>query len=307
MSNQTDPCDKNKSLLLDCKRELNSRKILKEGEAKAAYTKKKEKISDRNHKVCCLLKAKESHDFYCNIDIYVAIDAGNKAESISTKIGELTGKSKELKKALVDVSKCLKGIKSKAAELVNKVCEIDTQFKDSCNLEQKNILEEHFKNEKCFDSEGVCDGYDLSCFENIVCCMKDKTQEIWTKADGAFDSSVNIAGIQTFSDVASLKDSTSTIIQCLTDFKNDIDKNVGTTDTGVKEAKKEISACVKEVATNTMVEHTCTSMFESTAATLDFACKPCDPKPETTIDEICCKILEGKPTTGGENPKRHYA
>lgn len=285
------PCDKNTSLLLDCKRELAARKTLKTGAAVSAYVLKKEKIDNRNHKICCLLKAEESHALYRNIDIYLGIDAGCKADEINKKVTDLTAKSKDLGKAMMEVTKCLKTIKEKAAELKNKVCNIDTAIKDSCNKAQLQILNTHFTEEHCFDPEGLFDGADLNTFEEIVICMVTQTQKIWTKADAAFNSSVSIAGIQTFSDVAALKDRSKLVIKCLGDFKKDLDKNLGSTEMSLKEAKKEISTCVKETAVNTMNEHLATATFEGTAATLDFACNPCDPAPTMTIEEICEKVM----------------
>lgn len=285
------PCDKNNSLLLDCKRELDTRKTLKGGTAVSSIILKQEKIINRDNKICCFLKAEQSHTLYRNLNIYLGIDANCKADEIKSKVTDLSVSSKELGKKMVEVTKCLKTIKEKAAELKNKVCDIDTAIKDSCNKTQLQILNSHFTQEDCFDSKGLFGGIELSNMEDIVSCMVDQTKDIWKKADNAFKSSVSIAGIQTFSDVTALKERSMMVIKCLGDFKKDLDSNVSSTETNIKEAQKEMITCIKEVALNTMNEHLATSTFEGTAATLDFACDPCNPASEMTIEDICDKVM----------------
>ena len=293
VSNQN-PCNKGNNLLLDCRREINSRKIIKIGDSKAAITAREEKEVNRNHKVCCLLKARDSNDFYNSLNLYIAIDANCKATEIEKKVVVLTDKGNELVKALKGISDCLEIVKSKAGELKNKACDIQTQVNDKCNTKQLKILEDHFKNDHCFDSEGKFGNADLSSFEKITEYIVTSTKSILSNSDTAYQSSRKIKGIQTFSDVAALKERTKAVGKCLIDFKKDIDNNLSSTENSYNEAKKEINECVKEVALKTMIEHTVTSCYEGLAATLDFACNksPCDPYPTTTIDEICKKVTE---------------
>ena len=310
-SGANDPCGQNKDIMLPCKKELKSEKILLQGAAEAAKKVKETFEANRNNKVCYMLKADETARLYRNIDIYVAIDANTRAETIEKNIDDLVKKSSDLEKAISEAVKCIKTIKHKAAELKAKACDLDTQTKDSCNQQQLTILDAHFS-EKCKVSApgGTGDFFD---FKAIVAHVLTKTGEIYKNADTAFNSAVSIAGIQTFSNVKSLKEMSKQMTLCIKDFKKDVDTNVKTGDDELKKAQEELAKSVKEVSLKTMEEHKESVKYEGVAFTLDFVCDPgCEDCGDKDITEICCKVMntfcgEGEECGCGQKDKKQYS
>ena len=290
--NGQDPCGKDKDILCECKTAMIDEVTLLEGVADAAVTTKDSKVETRDNKVCCVLKAEETSTIYRNIDYYVAIDANCRTEQIEKKVDDLTKKSDDLNKAIQEAVKCIKNIKSKTSELKAKACDLDTEIKDSCNKQQLGILNKHFKT-KCQarkpDGNGENDCFED--FEAIASYIKEQTGLIWEKADKSFNDAVSISGIQTFSNVKSLKELSKTVAVCAKDFKKNIDDNIKSSADELKKAQDELATCVKEVSTKTMEEHAATTLYEGNAFALDFICWPdCDN--EEDISELCCKVME---------------
>ncbi len=289
------PCDQSKDIMLPCKKDLKSQKIAWRGVASAARTTKDTYIANRDNKVCCVIKADETTRLYRNIDFYVGIDANCKAEVIEKNIDDLLKKSGDLEKAIAEAVKCIKLIKDKAIELKAKACELDTQSKDSCNSTQLSILNTHFS-DKCSDivvtngTDGI-DGTDggVGAFSAILKDIITRTGVVCQKADKAFSSAVSIAGIQTFSNIKSLKDMSKQVTLVIKDFKKDTDANVKTSADELKKAQDELAAAIKDVSLKTLEEHKESVKYEGVAFTMDFLCEPtCD---DGDITELCCKVM----------------
>lgn len=314
--NENDPCGKDRDILCECKTALIDEVQGLSGVAEASATITESKKETRDTQVCCVLKAEETSKVYRNMDYYVAIDASCKTEQIEKNIDDLIKKSGSLGAAINEAVQCINGIKAKTAELKAKACDLDTQMRDSCNSQQLNILDKHFSG-KC-EVVKPNDSGSEDCFldfKDIVKDLASKTEEIWSKSDTAFTNAVNISGIQTFSNVKSLKELSKTVAACVKDFKKNVDENVkGSTDELAK-AHDELAKAAKEVATKTMEEHKHTSLYEGTAFALEFVCEPgCDdPKiPEApTIPDLCDKVRQtlcnDKDSASSSSPTKTYS
>jgi gas vesicle protein len=280
-------CEQEKDILLPCKKDLKSQKIAWRGAAYAARTTKETYIASRDNKVCCVIKADETTRLYRNLDFYVAIDATCKAETIEKNIEDMIKKNSDLEKAIAEVVKCVKVIKDKTVELKAKACDLDTQRNDSCNNLQLNILNTHFS-EKC--KVKIPGGTtEFGNFTAIVDHIIEKTGVTCKAADKAFSSAVSIAGIQTFSNIKSLKDLSKQLTLTIKDFKKDIDTNVKSSADELKNAQDELAKAVKEVSLKTLDEHKVSVNYEGIAFTMDFLCNPdCQ---DGNIVDLCCKVM----------------
>ena len=288
---ETDPCGKDRDILCQTKTALIDEVKMLDGIAEAAVTNRESQEVVRNSQVCCVLKAQETHTFYRHIDYYVAIDASSKTEHIEKNIGDLIKKSDDLSKAINEAVKCINGIKAKTVELKAKACDLDTQMKDSCNSQQLNILNNHFSS-KCevVKPNNISPQDCYGNFSEIASDIIGKTDETWSAADSAFNNAVSIAGIQTFSNVESLKELSKTVAASVKEFKKNVDENIKSSEGEVKKAQEELSKAVKEVTTKTMEEHKDTTKYEGTAFALEFVCQPdCDK--EDDIATICEKVM----------------
>ena len=284
-------CDQKKDIMLPCKKDLKSQKIAWRGVASAARTTKDTYIANRDNKVCCVIKADETTSLYRNIDFYVAIDANCKAEVIEKSIDDLLKKSGDLEKAIAEAVKSIKLIKDKAIELKAKACDLDTQSKDSCNSQQLIILNNHFA-DKCSDivvPDDTGNDGEKGVFSAILKDIINKTGVVCRKADKAFSSAVSIAGIQTFSNIKSLKEMSKQVTLVIKDFKKDVDANVKTSTDELKKAQDDLAAAVKDVSLKTLEEHKESVKYEGVAFTMDFLCDPiCD---DGDITDLCCKVM----------------
>ena len=289
---QDDPCGKGRDLLCECKTALISEVELLSGAAKSATTARKSKEETIDKKVCCVLKAEETHKVYTNIDYYVAIDAACKTEEIEKNVSEHIKKATKLNDAVKEAVKCLQSIKTKAVELKAKACELDTQIKDECNRPQLDVLNQFFKNKcKVDKAEG---GSQFEDFSEIIEYLGSSANKIYDKSNKTFNDGVSISGIQTFSNIDSLKDLSKATTICAQEFKKDIDENVKSSAEKVKTSHSELASCIKDSSLKEIEEHKHSSKYEGVAFTLDFVC--CDCKADcrcenVDIDDICCKVM----------------
>lgn len=269
-------CEKSSDILLDYKKTLKNEKTEKQGTAEASCKTKDGHRNARNSKVCVLLKSEEASRFYRNLDLYAAIDATCTIESVQKNVDDQIKKSDELSKALAEASKMIKGIKDKAAELKAKACDLDTQLKDDCNKEQLRILNCNF-HKHCGYKEGYTED---DAFLTTANSLIKKAEIVNKQASRTFNASAEIAGIQTFSNVKSLKDMSKSLVDTIKAFKTDVDTNVKDRAVDVTKAQEDLAKTIKELATKTLEEHKATSTYEGIAFTLDFVCN----------DDRCCDV-----------------
>lgn len=281
------PCGTPIDLLRQCKDDLRSKKLLAEGKAKASDKTVAGKISSRHTNTCFVLKANETVSFYRNIDFYFAIEASVTTETVQKNVDEFVKKSDALEKAIADAAKAIKAIKDKANEVKSMACELDSQMKDDCNKAQLKILRDGFTN----NCKSNFDDYDLpeQTFDGVIAYLIEKSNKAKELADKAFGSVVDISGIQTFSNVDSLKELSKTLAEKGKEFKGDIDKNVKDNTAELAKAQEELAKIIKELSVTVLEGHKASTEFEGTAFTLDFVCSPdsCD---DGRIQEICCKV-----------------
>lgn len=289
-NNGNDPCGGNRDVLCQYKTALINEVKELFGKADASETLKETKEAVRDSKVCCVLKADETSRFYRNIDFYVAIDANSKAEQIAKNVDEIVKRSENLTKAIGEMVKLIKNLKTKSRELKDKACELDTQIKDSCNQQQLNILNSQFSSDKAKCSvkrPGTEKGF--MNFTEIASYIESGTKVVWKNADDAFKNAVSISGIQTFSNLKSLKELSKTMATCANEFKKNIDENVKNSTEDLKKAQEELAASVKEVSLKTVEGHKETTLYEGAAFALEFVCDPecCS---NESISKLCAEV-----------------
>lgn len=302
-----DPADclKKKDILHDYKKHLQNNKTEKNGIAEAAKETTKGYLQDRNGKVCFVLKAEEAVRFYRNIDLYVGIQSTCVAEAAQKNVDEQIKKSDDLAKALQEVSKSLKTLKDKAAELKAKACELDTQLKDDCNREQLRILNCNFEQTCGYPKSGTTEAF-TALAEQLI----DISKAVCSQASKTFNDSAQIAGIQTFSNVKSLKDMSKMIGDAVKSFKTDVDTNVKDRSADETKDREELAKAVKELTVKKLEQNKATTCFEGIAFTVDFLCSEDNCLIDDTIPGICAEVMscfcETPDGGGGSRSKPEY-
>jgi hypothetical protein len=261
-------CEQTKDILLECKKAMQDEKKQKQGSAEAALETRVGQLETRDSKVCILLKSEEASRFYRNLDLYAAIDATCTVEAVQKNVDDQIKKSDDLSKALAEASKCIKIIKDKAAELKAKACDFDTQLNDDCNKEQLRILNCNFF-ERCSYKEGFTKD---DAFEKMAIEVIEKAKAVSIQAAKTFHASAEISGIQTFSNVKSLKDMSKSLVDTIKAFKTDVDTNVKDRAGEVTKAQEDLAKAVKDLATKTLERNKATTIYEGVAFTLEFVC-----------------------------------
>ncbi len=300
-----DPADclKKKDILLEYRKYLQSIKTEKLGVAKAAEKTTEGYEQDRNGKVCFVLKAEEAARFYRNIDLYVGIQASCVADAVQKNVEDQIKKSDDLAKALQEVSKSLKTLKDKAAELKAKACELDTQIKDDCNREQLRILNCNFEQNCGYPKSGDAEAFTALAEQLISISIGVNSQ-----ASKVFNDSAQIAGIQTFSNVKSLKDMSKMIAEAVKAFKADVDTNAKDRSAEESKDREELGKAVKELTVKKLEQNKATTCFEGIAFTVDVLCGEDTCNIDDTLPGICEEVMSCfcKTPDGGGSSKPEY-
>lgn len=283
-------CETTKDILLECKKAMQNEKKEKQGTAEASCKTKEGQQLTRTSKVCILLKSEEASRFYRNLDLYAAIDATCTIEAVQKNVDDQIKKSDELSKALAEASKMIKVIKDKAAELKAKACDLDTQLNDDCNKEQLRILNCNFY-KRCGYQEGFTED---DAFKKMATGLIEKAITVNSQASKTFNASAEISGIQTFSNVKSLKDMSKSLVDTIKAFKSDVDTNSKDRAGEVIKAQEDLAKVVKDLATKSLEQNKATTSYEGIAFTLDFVCKKdrCKDVPSLNdIPNLCTEVM----------------
>ncbi|MEW7289068.1 hypothetical protein [Aquimarina sp. 2304DJ70-9] len=249
--------------ICDIQKVIENERKTAESSYTAYTTKRDSKEIARGYKICCLDKAEESYDVYQDLMSCIVLKNYKKTEIIQKNVDDFCKKDDDLEKLINESSKLINELRVKIKEANDAACAMANCIKD-CIPEPKNGAER--KGNKA-EWQRIKEVYKI--LKNIT----DKTSILAAKGQNAFNSTVNVAGIQTFINTCGLKSFASKLIETMKTFKDFISENIKTTEKDVATYRDELNVIVEELA-----EVTCNLYLEGTKekglyATRKFICE----------------------------------
>ncbi|AXT61559.1 hypothetical protein D1816_14775 [Aquimarina sp. AD10] len=218
---------------------------------------RRSKKAARRYKVCGLDKAQESQGVYEDIMSCVTIGSSKKTEIIQKNVNEYTKKDDEIEKLIKESSKLLNEMRLKIEDAHNAACAMSNCF-------ENKILPKTGKSTK--------DGEKADVHEDLQKILQ-KTKELNEKGQNAFDSSVTIAGIQTFTNTHSLNDFMAKLSAAMGTFKSTVEQNITSTSGDVTVCREELNVIEEELAQVVCDKKTEAVKYQGLEDVIDYVCK----------------------------------
>ncbi len=241
---------------------------------KSAEILQRSKETVKGYKICCLTKAEESHEIYQDLMSCVTIENYKKTKLIQTSVEEyIKKKDDEIETLISDSSKLLNDLRIKMEEANNAACAMANCVKN------KLIPKSSDKNGKNKQTNPL---------EDPLNKILEKTKMLDEKGQNAFKSMVTIAGIQTFTNTASLTEFVTKLMEAMTIFKDCVATNIQSTGGEITKAREELNTVMEELAQIICDKYVQTATGKGLHYVKCFVC-------ETECDEGCidlCKDFE---------------
>jgi hypothetical protein len=253
-------------------------KIIKNEEAasdslyKANGTKKDSKEIARGYKICCLSQAEESYNIYQDLMSCIVIKNYTKVGIIQKNVDEYIQKDDELEKLINESSKLINDLRVKMNEANDAVCIMVNCVKE-CILPKTKTG----SNKKGNGDDNI--KIEVKEVSRLLNDITEKTSKLACKGQIAFNSAVNIAGIQTFMNTGGLKSFATKLMDTMKLFNDCIAENIKTTEKDVTTFRDELNIVVQELAVDTCTWYAEGSKAQGLKNTRLFICEgECDEK-----------------------------
>lgn len=247
-----------------------------------------------NDKKCCFVKTETNYQYYRNIELSVGIELLQVNEGIKENVAAYKKWNDDLAAVLKDLAKTTREAKGKFAELKEAACKLNTCINDSCQSTQRKILTgEGYDN--CHDQDKEVE--DKCNSKEILEDLEKIPKILLHDMDIIFNSTTRVAGIQVFSNVATLEPLQKTLQErskAFDDFIKDRMTN-GAKDLGT--VQDELGKAIQELTKSTTGLYFRRSDFKGLKRTVEeiceCRCKCINPEgPEGRLDECKCRICE---------------
>lgn len=223
----------------------------------AFRTLRKSKETSKNFKLCSLAKSIESNDLYQDIMTGATVESTKNTEIIQMKIEEYIKKDSEIENHIKATAKLLNDMRIKIEEAHNAACAMSNCFKNK-------LLPKNGKETKDGEKADV-----HKTLKDII----EKTNELNSKGQNAFESVVTVSGIQTFTNTQSLKGFMTKFSDAMSTFTTTIEANIASTASGVATCREELNAICTELTQVSCDETTEDVKYEGLDDIVDFICK----------------------------------
>lgn len=250
------------------------------------------KQTARGYKICCLKRAEVSHHYYQDILTCITLENHKKTTITQAHIVEYIKKDDEIEKLIKDSSKLLSELHTKIADANNAACTM-------ANCVNSKIFPKSSKSKQ--DPDKVL-------LKDALTYILNKTKTLDEKGQNAFESAVTIAGIQTFTNTASLKAYVTTLMSAMESFKGCIESNISSTATEVTTIRAELNAAVEELAQVICDKNAFSTTCQGLDCVIEFICNcHCDDGCIDICEEFgnCCSHDEHGETAQRKKQHKH--
>ncbi len=216
-------------------------------------------------------------DLYCGVDFNYAVPLIKGKELIKGQLDELIEKNNALGSKYKDLVKMIREVRQNYTDVLDEACKL-----------QRCIEEEELCNPDTSKELGKVDGL----VDNII-GLEDEARNCYDKICETFNASIDIAGIQTFTNIESLLPYCANLTALLEELRKDIDGNI--TDMNVQLIEDKKAAMEALEARETQFFEKCQAEIaqKTVCDIFDYVCDPaCGTIAEgkVTIKEICEKL-----------------
>lgn len=246
----------------------------------ADETTKLSKEAAKGYKICCLDRATETHRLYQDLLSCVALGQYKKTEIIQTNIDEFIKKDDDIEKLITESSALLK-------EMCTKILEANDELCTMTNCVKNKVLSKSSK----------ITAKDRTSVEDCLDELNTKSKKLVDKGKNAVESIITIAGIQTFTNTASLKAFTDALMEKMSTFKKCTEDYISSTEEEVKVSREELNTIVEELAQIECDAAAEGTTIEGLQLLIDFICDcNCDGECLDLCEDFedCCKDGEGE-------------
>lgn len=247
-------CEKLK-VIINEKNETESLRIANEIKAKS-------KESSRGYKICCLNKAEETYDLYQDLMSCIVIKNYKKTGIIQKSVDDYSKKDGDLEKLINESSKIINDLRVKMNEANDAACVM-------VNCVKECIIP---KPKRGKGSKGENISREVKDVSNLLDKITEKTSDLACKGQNAFNSVVNVAGIQTFTNTDGLKSFATKLVDTMKILNDCITENIKTTEKDVTTYREELNTIVEELAEVNCTMYSEGSKSQGLSITEDFIC-----------------------------------
>ena len=230
----------------------------------------------KKYKICCFVKSEKALETYTNLDLCVGIGAQAQAKLIGDNVKNYSQEDSDLESSLKDAIKSIKEVKSILADASDKACKLD----------------------RCVEEEERCNPDILKTIKKGVSNFNDKIERVkkhprkcYDLAVRAFDGGVDVAGIQSFTDLNSLVKIGADLITSIDAFKGDIETNIKKSSDELLKGKIDLTTILQDL--EKIIYKKCSTETDllGTDASKDFIKDPaCDDCDEHDLERLCRKV-----------------
>lgn len=201
-----------------------------------------------NDKKCCFVQTETNYQYYRNIELMIGVELLQVNEGIKENVAAYKKWNDELAAVLKELVKTTKEAKGKFSELKDAACKLNTCINDSCQSTQMKILTgESYDNCKDNDTEIA----DKCNAKEVLHRLETIPNTFLHDIDTIFNSATRVAGIQVFSNVASLEPLQKTLQEKSKAFDDFIIEKMKKGSEDLKKTQEELSKAVQELTKST--------------------------------------------------------
>ncbi len=256
----------------------------------ADETTQQSKEAAKGYKICCLDRASETHGMYQDLLSCVTLGQYKKTVIIQKNIDDFIKKDDDIEKLITESSALLSSLCTKILEANDELCTMTNCVKNKVLSKSSKInTGDRTKIEECLEE------------------LNEKSKKLVDKGKNAVESIITIAGIQTFTNTASLKAFVDAVMEKMTTLKQCTEDYIGSTEEEVKVAREELNAIIEELAQIECDAAAEGTTIEGLQLLIDFICD-CDCDGEC-LDlcaefEDCCKKSSEDPPQKSKSIKK---
>ena len=235
--------------IADYRADLATRIQTATADAASATTSQGSANSNRQYKICAFNKTQDTLTFYANLDFCTAIEAQQNGIKIGDKITAIGKQYDDFQKKFNDALKAIKGLRTQLLDVENKAYDVGNQFEDPCNVEQVRKLKDVTNK--------------TMVMEQLIKPADDASDQ----ANLTFATAVDIAGIQTFSSIDSLKNFGMGLKDKTDGFKKNVDENSKKATDDLKKAQTELGKATETLIVGMLTSKDSAVLLASEQAT----------------------------------------
>ncbi len=275
------------------------------GDVKTAETAYSGQTTLYETKKCLFVWTEDNYRRYRNTEICVGAELVQANDLMKENVGNYIKWGNDLSAKLKNISKSVKDLKTKLADLRTAACKLEDCKNDSCNCTQITILTgEEQKNceakpghenrpTECNDVKDVLD--------DLICMPK----ALGFDADSIFKASSDVVGIQVFSNIGTLEPLQKTLSDDAKAFEKLLQDTMKAREGDLKKLQDDLIKTVQATAKSASGLYNKRSDFEGAKSTTRFICCPdccevadenCEPRLDNCKDTICEICYEVKQT-----------